>query len=444
MDILMWEKQKRDLCAFLQERVIGNQSQILYADLIKKPLPGFLKSYLKRQVRKLLESENPLQIKASARYDLEDPRIKSLLSSLNTALMEVTVFSREAIIEMIEKTVAFELDFLGKPRQTLSQVFYKHKEKRSRAEILEALIGMSDDRPYMRHLIQVIRNLDSNEISKEDFSKIALETEEEVYRQKPISAFVQDISALLHFFRMVRGEACSVVHKDLVITMLRERNLTGLAERFQSELGENEETLELNEIETILERQLLLQNLEPVETGSESERETENQSHPSTTEELRPVEKATLELDEEEGLRGWILGTKTRTQVLSPKKVPPLKKKEAVVIEPIRNRIQEPTLDDNGSKTIIDRALIESQPQGPFPSLRPLIDERSKKMLIKGLFRKDEQAFHDLVHKLEGVGTWKEAKKIIDEELTRRGVEPFSREAIRLSDLVFSRYFPKR
>ena len=93
---------------------------------------------------------------------------------------------------------------------------------------------------------------------------------------------------------------------------------------------------------------------------------------------------------------------------------------------------------------IIDRKQIESQPKGPLVALNSIIDEKSKKLIQKKIFEKDDIVYNNFIMRLESVDNWKEAKQIIDEELLIRAVQPFSKEALTLGDLVFNRYFPKK
>ena len=92
---------------------------------------------------------------------------------------------------------------------------------------------------------------------------------------------------------------------------------------------------------------------------------------------------------------------------------------------------------------VIKRSNIEKQPDGPLHSLRRLIDEKDMKYIQKRIFDNDIRAYNEFIRQLEVIESWKEAKKIIDNELFMRSIEPFSKEALRLGDLVFNRYFPK-
>jgi len=106
--------------------------------------------------------------------------------------------------------------------------------------------------------------------------------------------------------------------------------------------------------------------------------------------------------------------------------------------------LRQPLIRFDEEEPIIYRAKLEQQPPGPFPSLLQLIDEKNRKLFVRKIFDRDADAYMDFIQRLESVLTWKEAKSLLDQELQRRKRNPYSKEVIRLSDLVFGRYFSKR
>ncbi|MGH7602336.1 MAG: hypothetical protein ACREOI_38710, partial [bacterium] len=109
---------------------------------------------------------------------------------------------------------------------------------------------------------------------------------------------------------------------------------------------------------------------------------------------------------------------------------------------PPRPKIKYQYADDD-EPLMIERAKIEAQPPGPYPSFTRLVDEKSRRDFIKKIFHKDLEAYLAFIERLETLQTWKEAKAFLDHEFQQRRVNPYSREAVRLSDMVFSRYFTK-
>jgi len=75
--------------------------------------------------------------------------------------------------------------------------------------------------------------------------------------------------------------------------------------------------------------------------------------------------------------------------------------------------------------------------------LKNFIDSKTEKAFVKKLFGGDAAAYELLLGKLNEAESWREAKILIDNELFKRDVDPFSREAIKLVDLAYNHYYPE-
>jgi hypothetical protein len=89
----------------------------------------------------------------------------------------------------------------------------------------------------------------------------------------------------------------------------------------------------------------------------------------------------------------------------------------------------------------IQRQNIERQPPGPYPSIITFIDKKDLKNFVRKLFDEDESAFMSFIGKIDKLEKWREAKQVIDCELEKRLLDPYGKEAVKLGDLVFSKYF---
>ncbi|MDW7679356.1 MAG: hypothetical protein SCK70_02255, partial [bacterium] len=112
------EIEKQLLAATVRERIIGKKNQVLYKELLEEKIPSFLKNYLQNEVRKLVHTEEPVQFKNSKRFDFEYQKINQLKHSLIKAIEEATIFPREELCEIIDKTVSFQFDLLVRPIST--------------------------------------------------------------------------------------------------------------------------------------------------------------------------------------------------------------------------------------------------------------------------------------------------------------------------------------
>jgi hypothetical protein len=75
--------------------------------------------------------------------------------------------------------------------------------------------------------------------------------------------------------------------------------------------------------------------------------------------------------------------------------------------------------------------------------LNRIITARQRKRFVKKIFKKQESKYESFVELLNNTPSWKNASNHIDNFLYQQGLNPYSREALELSDLVYNRYFPK-
>lgn len=474
MQNIGWETEKQELCQIFKERLLANRMQITFGELSQINLPSFFRSYLKSQVKRFLDQENPLHLENSTRFDLTAEEVQKALAALNDAFQRNTLFTGVEISDAIERTLSLQIDFFVKPRTTLERVFFKSIESRSQKELLQAILGISDNRIFIQELIKRLKATSQPVISKTEFSRLTHEVETEVYRKDSISVFLLDITAILEFLALIEPQKYHLLKPALLPELLRERNLTELAQKVQMQLRQVvDEKLALTEIEKLLRKS---------DAPNETVRKPENpdtrkpsadtdwqeaifnsnvaEDHPFLDFSEKSEGKVESGVNENKSL------LKGNNVLFSSSRSDTMRAREIGALEPGPKdapKIQKPKIiykdeeksfpkkgggfgrhADEKENIVIDRKMIENQPEGPIPSLATIIDPRSRKILIRKIFRKDEVAFNAFIEKMEATVTWKEAKVMIDTELHRRNVDIFCREAIRLGDLIFSRYFPKK
>ena len=193
MESATGENEKRLLAATVRDRLIGNKNIILYRELLDKKIPTFLKNYLQNSVQKYIHTEEPFQFNNSKRFDFEYRKVIELRNSLIKAFEEATIFSRNELIEIINRTVSLQFNLLVKPSDTLLKIFYKNKAERIQNDILQILEGLDDRRILIKVLIKNIKEFDQYHIVAEDFINILNQTNKEVYQDNFIKSFINII-----------------------------------------------------------------------------------------------------------------------------------------------------------------------------------------------------------------------------------------------------------
>lgn len=416
------EKEKQLLAETVQERLIGKKNSVLFKELLDDKIPTFLKNYLQNAVRKIVHTEEPIQFKNSKRFDFEYQKISQLRISLIKAFEEATVFSREELSEIINKTVSLQFDLLVRPNSTLLKIFYKDKSDRIQNEILQILGGLGDNRIFIKNLIKNIKEFDQYHIVEDDFKKLLQQTEKQIFQQNFLATFISEVRNFSEFLGMIRGCENQKINVEFVKLLLEERSLNGYSAIF-----------DFYEKETIDIEGLILLFKNYAENGK-------NEGQKSETDDIDNFLFLSMPEERKSDLVDFTQNNTKNTAANNSEGQNQEKKK------PTRNKINKVTIisSDDPYNQIIERSQIEKQPEGPIEPLIELIEEKEAKFLIKRVFNSRKTEYDKFIERLEAIDNWKKAKEIIDVELNLRGIKPFSKEALKLGDLVFNRYFPER
>lgn len=425
MDTTTAESEKKLLADAVRERLIGNKNFVSYGELIDKKLPTFLKNFLQNSVHKYIVTEEPFQFNNSKRFNFEYDKIVELKHQLMKAFEEATIFSQEELGEIINKTISLQYNLLVKPTSSLVNIFFRNKSERLQTEILQILEGLDDQRMIIKKLIEHIKKFDQYHIVEDDFKRILDQTNKEVYHGDFIKAFMGDIRAFVDFLGMIHGIESHRIAKASLRSLFKERKLDKYWAAFEKY---PHDTMAIDEIESIL-RNII------------SSGKFLDQSGIQTNDDIK--------------------GLKTRTFANSAEGDDSSVGIARYVVEIEQSFSSMGASDQNGDQNGVDRKMpkitncwkdpmdmviqrskIESQPTGPLHPLKRMIGEKDRRFLQKRIFDNDIHAYNEFMRQLELIDNWKAAKKLIDSELQNRSIGLYSKEALRLGDLVFNRYFP--
>lgn len=458
-----WEKEREKLVAALEERIAAARDTVSLRELLAADIPEILKGLFRQRAHKLVREEKPLGLHTLREYELDDPEVRRQLRLLRDMLAERLVFDRSELKPVLNFGVSLQFDVLAKPRSALEHLLYQHVVERNRDDILVVLRGLGEEQQYLRGLVDRIAGYPPGPVTKEAFLAACHQVEREVYGGDPVAALVQDLKQYQRYCRSLLGREPDqdgfLIDNQTVLAMLFERNLPELAENLLPEFTQKE-AWEIREIEKLVADYLAngaaMLPITPVEGGAPvSVDMTEVLEEAASEIESRLVHAAVSELQHApleqptpaEHAPAIAASEKTELHTFSDLQ-PPLEP-PALVAEPAA-AVAEPEVKPkikirfDEEEQLVHRAKIEQQPAGPFPSLYHVIDDKSRRAFIRKIFQRDADAYLEFVDRLEPLQTWKEAKALLDAELGLRNVNPYSKEAVQLSDLLFGRYFSKR
>lgn len=103
----------------------------------------------------------------------------------------------------------------------------------------------------------------------------------------------------------------------------------------------------------------------------------------------------------------------------------------------IKEELVEGFSDDTAAIKLLD--LKEADRLAPMENL---ITEKDEKIFLRKIFSDDRADYRGFVNHLNRTKNWKEAINVLDEKLYANKVDPYCKEAIRFSDIVYARFYP--
>lgn len=437
----LWTDEKNRLTDVLANRVLNGRDRILYRELTAiEPIPLMFQLYARRKAERIFSEHRPVRFVTGQRYSGDGRQLAPHLQSLREACLQQTTLLADEIRACARAAVHLQFDLLVWPRQTVAGLLYAKQERASREDITVVLDGLGEDRGFVRSLRAHLERSDQAELNRESFEKMARRVESEIYAERPLSTFLMEVDHYRQFMHEITGAPATAVPARILLGMLWERELHDLAAGLKEEVL-TRELWTPEEIEPLLERQLVMGGLQDVNGGDADEFSFEVEDRPRP--EIGPDEALTATaVHQPEHIQSTPLKT-------SPPERPSGGLRFLLVEESEEEQKPAPEKrvkfsEDDTANRVIKRQDIESQPPGPYPPLASLISARTRKVFVKKIFKKDDDQYRSFIARLDKIDIWKDAKATIDAELVRRNISPYSREAVLLGDVVFSRYFSKK
>jgi len=459
----MWENETVVLLTSLKKRIIGDRKRINLADIIKeKDLPDFIQEVISRRIDYLLLQETPLSVKATPHFDLKKVDLSKIRDLSIGIIRSAAILTKEEIETIIQEALNIRLDYLVKPRTIMQQFIFQNETSVSLERLTEILVPFTKINSYPKNLLDSCKAENVNRLDAERYEKIIrpLLTRDE--SEAAISYLLKDFSLLTKYLSEAKGEEVTSLEGSIVQEFLTDRFMTGFRRAMDIELKLGRTDFTSTDVELILKRYLELraefvsqdnQNIgevpEPASRviqeeeitapvkddilnlgdvwGDEADEVQESEEPTETVElESEPVAAVLPDLEMEKEMLAEI------TENKSPDEDNEAEEKPMRIIR----REKEETAPAKSEKD-------EAQSNKDYDDLRDLLDAKTEKVFIKKLFGGDKEAYAALFEKLNESESWRVAKILIDNELFKRDVDPFSREAIKLVDLVYSRYYPE-
>jgi hypothetical protein len=460
-----WEQEKDKLILALTERILRGRDYIAFSELRRLEVPELVLAALRQHAHKLIREEKPLVLQSRRRFELDDAEMRSQLRRLRNMLAERLIFDRNELHNAIAFGVRLQFDLITQPRATLERLIYDGVSERNREDIAIILQGLGEI-ALVQAVQRLSEDLSDELVTKDAFAALCRRAEKEVYGAHPGTAFLADLQAYHKFCANVGPSREHRLDRYSVLKMLEARGWNDLAENLSPDLA-SKVWWSLAEMERLLGHRISPSELPSPPPAAEKtlvspevavgpilqETTTEHETEEIAAVDLKPPSREQESLAVETSLAPAESAAAEVESQIEEQRLPATGTWQEVVGAAAGHQAEETVVEkrpkvfyhdpDGEDQVVITRAKIEAQPPGPYPSMTLLVDEKSRRAFIKKIFHKDPDTYLAFIEQLEAAQTWKEAKVLLDSEFQARRINPYSREAVQLSDLVFSRYFTK-
>jgi hypothetical protein len=406
-----------------------NMTDIPLAYIQTRNIPDSVKHFLDQEVELWIRDEEE-KFSSSDRFDYDMPEVRMLIDQIFDHLKQNARFHINKFNQLIERAIKLEMNYLIEPHRTLTQFIFKDQQIVSTISIYNTLKYFFKYGYYKDAISDYFNAKYLKEISGDQFVKLITQIDENAFKENRLETSLKTIKTITGFMREAVGEDITSLELDLLVHAFKDRNLTVYTKLIEELKRKGEKAISLTDLETVLSAE----SLDPL---------------------IAPVEEAVLEkVEEEESVKladiGDIEESKPVVAVedieLGEMKVEEIEEEEEVEEEELEEEAVEAAAIGKKSKVADDMAdFVASQIQSdqPLADLNTMVAGRTRKKIIKKLFQKKESEFVSFINLINGQAAWKDASLTIDNAFYERGINPYSKEAIMFSDIIYLRFFPK-
>lgn len=459
----MWENETVVLVVSLKKRILGGANSVRFGKIaLDDAIPPFVKLLFQNRVEEYLIRETPLSFKSTPHFDLRPEDIERFKTPILESLREIAIFSQEEVEEILQEALVLRLEYLIKPVSTIEQVLFEKTSRVAIVDLEKRLYPYAKVLSYTDELIRECKRLGYPEIEKDEYQQLMGSILEKKSAENPLAWVLCDFSVLTEFLSETKGEEVVRVEGNVLKAFFEDRKLIPFRRVLEVEMKLGKEDFDAGDLEVMLKRYLEFKETFAIANGLGKKEEKISMPSEKTVEAPIAKEEPEIGIELEKPPKkeeAWdlelLLGEESQEVEKEPE--PLAASSESVIKEPlleeppkvkkpmriIRREVKEEPLEMVEPEQTPVIAEEKAPPSVFRTRLKDLIDEKTEKAFIKKLFGGDGEAYVKLMRKLEEAESWRVAKILIDNELFKRDVDPFSREAIKLVDLVYSRYYPE-
>jgi hypothetical protein len=398
----MLEKETERLLTIAREQTIGRGEAIMVKDILAAEIPYPLKVFFRADVERMLREEQRMSM-GNSRFSYHHREVENLLRQMNSILVMNFTFLREEFLQKLEDGVHLTLNYLLRPQWTLTNFLFNTSPSLSNTD-MKMMFAYFGAYEYLKEVF--FRYLEDKRIESlrlPEFQNLVWRIDAEYIRRKggmEIARLATPIFEFLHFTPFSGARVYAIpLHGKIITRFFEDKRFPILAKSIEQYCAQqNVDGLTLEQLQFVLD--------ETCRTNPEA-------LHPQ-----EPTQEVVAAKKEETPAVSYA-SIDQQPQSVSPQP-------EETTDQPIASEQQQ--------------AMVSSN----LRSLHENISRTDRKRFLKRIFKKDESYYRSSIDALNGITSWKEASQYIDKILIANDIDPYSSDAVRFSEVVYQRFFPKQ
>ncbi len=441
------------LCRDLLDKTGFSGDRVSYFDLTRPDADDVVSKIFQQRYETLFSEEKKRLESGTKGFAYDSPTIQKAIQQYLTELKKSRVFTREEVRVELRAALEARMNYIIKPLETTENLMFAQSGARAVEEIVGCMKEFGKYRYYPDALQKYATAKSMSHLTRGQFRMLITEINQSLFNKDNLDNILKVCGLIMKEINDLRGQSSQTLPTELLMEAFRDRSLHDfeVALNIEKELG-NEE-INIYGLRQALSRFMIIKEKAPGAETQESAGKPAKEAHvaPPASVTVKPDDRsvtqntATPKKDEDSGelidfnqvLRSHTAETKTgKTTPVQPVAVSEEIDRE-VTGEFIREELAHKFTDETKSVKILN--LKEAEVLEPVETL---ITPKDEKIFLKKIFNGNKSQYDGFISRINALKRWKHAMKDIDEVLYGQKVDPFSREAVRLSDIVYQRYYP--
>jgi hypothetical protein len=378
--------------------------------LFTRNIPESIKHFFDQEVELWIREEYE-KFTNSERFNYDLPEVQMLLDKIFDTLKQTATFSLNQFNLLLERAIKLQANFLIRPQKTLTQFLFKDAPVITTIQVHDMLKYFNEFTYYHKALTDFFNIKYLREISFKQFQEVIAAIDRQMFTKSPVATAMHVVEVINNFINEGRMQPSDKISTHIILMAFEDRQLDDFSMVVKKEINKGVTSLSLKELEKLLKNSL---------GGSAAVTPLETAANSLAVDEIEVVEAEIPATETEEPKDAYEEEMDEREAVAQPKE-----KSTNTAAEQLASIVAEKIKADQ------------------LADLNNMIGRWQRRKFIKKLFRKNEKEYESFIQLLNRTPTWKEASNVIDSYFYENGLNPYAKESLEFTDLVYTRFFPK-